>query len=113
MCALLNGLVLPSPSWLSCFALRPKANPSERLSLMNCHVVRFLTLYEVLGLHHRRVMYVTLERRVGNDLPQNDTTNFVGFRVPFDMVTALECLGHSGFVSEPISGEGSLPPAQL
>ncbi len=80
---------------------------------MNCYVVRFLTLYEVLGLRHRRVMYVTLERRIGNDLPQNDTTNFVGFRVPFDMVAALECLGHSGFLSEPISGQGSLPLVRL
>ena len=68
---------------------------------MDCQVVRFVTLYEVLGLCHGCVMYVSLKRNVGDDLLQNDTTDFAGFRVPLDMVATFECLRQLGLLSNP------------
>lgn len=61
---------------------------------MNCDVIGFIALDEILGLFFGGVVGVALERHIGNDFLHDSAANSTCFRIPFDVITAFERLGH-------------------
>jgi hypothetical protein len=73
---------------------------------VNCEVIGFIALDEVLRVFFGGVMSVAFEFHVGHDFLHDDATNSTCFRVPFDMIATLERLGHL-----PVATERRLRPA--
>lgn len=61
---------------------------------MNCDVIGFVALDEILGLFFGGVVRVALERHIGNDFLHDSPANATCFRIPFNVITAFERLGH-------------------
>lgn len=61
---------------------------------MNCDVIGFIALDEILGFFFGGVVGVALERHIGNDFLRDSAANSTCFRIPFDVITAFERLGH-------------------
>ena len=76
---------------------------------MNCDVVRLIALDEILGLFFGAVVIVTFEFYIGNDFLHDGTANSTCFRVPCDMIAALERLGH---LFSSIATERKMHPAK-
>jgi hypothetical protein len=85
-----SRLLLPPHSRL----LSSRFNTLQCSSLVNCDVVGLLTLYEVLRFVFRGVVHITFETDIGDNFPKDHAANSSRFRVPFNTVTALECLSH-------------------
>ena len=66
----------------------------QRFSLVNCNVIGFVTLDDVLRLVLRSMVQIAFEANVGDNLLNDHATNSSAFRVPFNLVTALERLRH-------------------
>ena len=62
---------------------------------MKCDAVSLITLDDVLRFVLRGVVHVALETNVGDNLLHDDAANSTCLGVPFDVITALERLGHS------------------
>ena len=67
---------------------------------MNCDVIGFIALDEILGLFFGGVVGVALERHIGNDFLRDGAANSTCFRIPFDVITAFERLGHLSVATE-------------
>ena len=61
---------------------------------MNCYVVGFIALDEILRFISRGVVHIPFEPHVRNNSLHDYAANSASLRVPFDMITALECLSH-------------------
>lgn len=61
---------------------------------MNSDVVGFIALDEILGFFSGGVVGVALESHIGNDFLHDSAANSTCFRIPFDVITAFERLGH-------------------
>ena len=61
---------------------------------MNCNVIGFVTLDQVLRFSLCGVINITLKRNVGNNPPDDYALDSTRFRVPRDMITAFECPAH-------------------
>lgn len=69
-------------------------NALQCFSLVNCNVIGFVTLDEVLGFVLRRVVDIAFELNIGNNFPHDDATNSTCLRIPFNVITAFESLRH-------------------
>jgi hypothetical protein len=67
---------------------------------VNCDVIGFIALDEILGLFFGGVVSVALERDIGNDFLHNSAANSTCFRIPFDVITTLERLDHLSVATE-------------
>ena len=67
---------------------------------MNCDVIGFIALDEILGFFFGGVVGVALEFHIGNDFLHDNAANSTCFRVPFDVVATLERLGHLSVATE-------------
>lgn len=63
-------------------------------SLVNCDVIGFVTLDDVLRLIPRSMVQITFEANDRDHFLNDHAANSSRFRVPFNQVTALERLGH-------------------
>jgi hypothetical protein len=61
---------------------------------VNCNVIGFVTLDEVLGFVLRRVVDIAFELNIANNFPYDDATNSTCLRIPFNVITAFESLRH-------------------
>jgi hypothetical protein len=61
---------------------------------VNSDVIGFIALDEILGLFFGGVVGVAFERHIGNDFLHDSAANSTCFRIPFDVITAFERLGH-------------------
>jgi hypothetical protein len=61
---------------------------------VNSDVVGFIALDEILGFFSGGVVGVALESHIGNDFLHDSAANSTCFRIPFDVITAFERLGH-------------------
>jgi len=61
---------------------------------VNCDVIRFIALDEILRFFLGGVVGVALEFRIGNNFLHNCAPNSTRFRVPCDVIAAFERLGH-------------------
>src|SRR5438309_8483807 len=78
------------------FSRRPHALPKlrQRRALMHREVIRLIALDQILRLIHRRVPRVSLEHRLGRELPLDRPANTTGFGVPFDVIADFEVASH-------------------
>ena len=67
---------------------------------MNCDVIGFVALDEVLRLFLGSVVGVAFEFHFGNDFLYDSAANSTCFRVPFDVVATFERLGHLSVATE-------------
>jgi hypothetical protein len=61
---------------------------------VNGDVISFVALDKILGFFFRGVVSVALETHVGNDFLHDRAANASCFRIPCDVVSALERPGH-------------------
>jgi len=61
---------------------------------MNRDVIGLITLDGILGFFFAGAMRVAFEFHIGNDFLHDGATNPACFRIPLDVVTAFERLGH-------------------
>ena len=66
----------------------------QRFSLVNCNVIGFVTLDDVLRLILRSMVQITFEANDRDHFLNDHAANSSRFRVPFNQVTALERLRH-------------------
>jgi hypothetical protein len=62
----------------------------QRFSLVNCNVIGFVTLDDVLRLVLRSMVQIAYEAKVGTNLLNDHATSSSSFRLSFNLVTALE-----------------------
>ena len=67
---------------------------------MNCDVIGFVALDEILRFFFGGVMRVTFGFHIGNDFLHDHAANSTCFRVPFDVITTFERLRHRSVASE-------------
>ena len=67
---------------------------------MNCHVIGFVALDDILRLFFGSVVGVAFEFHFGNDFLHDRAANSTCFRVPFDVVATFERLGHLSAATE-------------
>jgi len=75
---------------------------------VNCDVIGFVALDEILRLFFGSVVGVAFEFHFGNDFLHDGAANSTCFRVPLDVIATLERLGHHSVATEP---RGSIPPS--
>ena len=63
-------------------------------AFVNCDVVSFIALDEILRLCFSGMVGVTFKSHIGNDFLHDNAANSTCFRVPFDVITTLERIGH-------------------
>ncbi len=68
---------------------------------MNCEVIGFIALNEILGLFFGGVVGVAFDFHIGNDLLDDSAADPACFRIPCDVIAAFECLGHLCAATEP------------
>ena len=61
---------------------------------MNCEVIGFIALDEILRFFFGGVVSVPFEFHFGDDFVHDSAANSTCFRVPFDVITTFERLGH-------------------
>ena len=66
----------------------------QRFCLVNCNVIGFIALDDVLRLFLRSMVQIALETNSCDNLLNDHATNPSCFRVPLNVVTALERLRH-------------------
>jgi len=66
----------------------------QRFCLVNCNVIGFIALDDVLRLFLRSMVQIAFETNSCDNLLNDHATNPSCFRVPLNMVTALERLRH-------------------
>jgi len=84
----------PSRRSLAPLPVRGCLQKPKRSALVNCDVIRLITLDEILGFLFRGTVDVALEPHVGDNLSQDDAPDSTCLRIPSDMGTAFECLRH-------------------
>jgi len=67
---------------------------------VNCDVVGFIALDEILGFFFGGVVSVAFEFHFGNDFLHDSAANSTCFRVPFDVIATFERLGHLSIATE-------------
>jgi hypothetical protein len=67
---------------------------------VNCDVIGFVALDEILGFFLGGVVSVALEFHVGNEFLHDSAANSTRFRVPFDVIATFERLGHLSVATE-------------
>lgn len=67
---------------------------------MNCDVVGFITLDEILRFFFGSMVGIAFEVHIGNDFLCDRAANSAGFRVPFDVIATFEGLGHLSVSTE-------------
>ena len=67
---------------------------------MNCDVIGFVALDEILGFFFGSVVGVAFEFHFGNDFLRDSAANPTCFRVPLDVIAAFERLGHLSVATE-------------
>ena len=67
---------------------------------MNCDVVGFIALDEILRFFFGGVVGVAFEFHFGNDFLHDGAANSSCFRVPFDVIATFERLGHLSVATE-------------
>ena len=88
----------------------------QSFPFMDGDMVSLVALDEILGLFLRRMMYVSVDPHIRNNLLKNDAPDSAGLGIPFDVVTAFEgfCHGHFTLLvrttqSSLISGDKEAP----
>ena len=74
---------------------------------MNCDVIGFVALDEILRFFFRSVVGVAFEFHFGNDFLHDSAANSTCFRVPFDVIATFERLGHL----QSLPNRGCIPPS--
>ncbi len=57
---------------------------------MNCDVIGFIALDEILGFFFGGVVRIALVRHIGNNFLHDSAANSTCFRIPFDVITTFE-----------------------
>jgi hypothetical protein len=73
---------------------RYSLNALQRLSLVNCNVIGFVTLDNVLRFVFRSMVQIAFEAHGRDNFLQDHSANSSCFGLPFNMVAALERLRH-------------------
>jgi hypothetical protein len=61
---------------------------------VNCDVIGFIALYEILGFSFGSVVDVTFEFHIGKHFLHDSAANATCLRVPFDVIAMFEGRGH-------------------
>jgi hypothetical protein len=61
---------------------------------VNCDVIGFIALDEILRLFFGGVVGIALEFHVRNHFLYNGAADLACFRIPFDVIAAFERFGH-------------------
>lgn len=67
---------------------------------MNCDMVAFIALDEILWFLFGGVVGIAFEFHIGNDFLCDSAANSPCFRVPFDVIATFERLSHLSVASE-------------
>jgi hypothetical protein len=67
---------------------------------VNCDVIGFIALDEILGFFFGGVVGVAFEFHIGNHFLQDSATNSTCFRIPFNVIATFERLGHLSVATE-------------
>jgi len=76
------------------YLIRDRDGVWRSTAFMNCDVIGLIALDEILGFFFCGVVGIALERHVGNDFLHDSAAYAACFRIPFDVIAALERLGH-------------------